>query len=106
MKKMTNKAVIFARVSTKEQAEEGYSLSAQVRLLKDYSTKKGLNVVKVFSVPESASGKQERKLFNELLAYLNSHPDTKNVICEKVDRITRNFKDAVALDEWVNNNGN
>lgn len=100
--KIKMKTVLFARVSTREQAEEGYSLPAQEKLLKEYSTNKDFTIAKTFSVPESASGKQERKLFNELLDYLIKHPDVKHVICEKVDRISRNFKDGVKLDEWVN----
>ena len=58
-------------------------------------------VVKKFSVPESASGEQERKLFNELMDYLLEHPQVKAVICEKVDRITRNLRDAVKIDDWL-----
>lgn len=99
---MKIKTVLFARVSTREQAEEGYSLPAQEKLLQDYSIKQEFNIIKKFSVPESASGKQERKLFNELLNYVNERPDIKIVVCEKVDRITRNFRDAVKLDDWLN----
>lgn len=99
---MKIKAVLFSRVSTREQAEEGYSLQAQERLIKEYADRSNFDVVKRFSVPESASGKQERKLFNELLEYLQNHTEIKVVICEKVDRITRNFKDAVKLDDWLN----
>lgn len=95
------KAILFARVSTREQAEEGYSLSAQEKLLEDYAARNGFVIVKRFSIPESASGKQERKLFNQLLNYIDKNPNVKIVLCEKVDRITRNFKDAVRLDEWL-----
>ena len=42
------KAVLFARVSTREQAEEGYSLPAQERLLKEYSTKNQFILVRKF----------------------------------------------------------
>lgn len=31
------KAVIYARVSSKEQEKEGYSIPAQLKLLKDYA---------------------------------------------------------------------
>ena len=101
---MKAKAVLFARVSTREQAEEGYSLSAQEKLLKEYADKKDFQIVKKFSVPESASGKQERKLFNLLLQHLGTHPEITVVLCEKVDRISRNFKDGVKLDDWLNEN--
>ena len=102
--RMNMKTVLFARVSTREQAEEGYSLSAQQKLLEDYADKKSLQIVKIFSVPESASGKQERKLFNEMLQYLYDHDKVTVLICEKVDRITRNFKDAVKLQDWLGEN--
>lgn len=100
IKKM--KAVIFARVSTREQAEEGYSLAAQEKLLNEYSSKKEFSIGKRFSIPESASGKQERKLFNQMIEYVFEHKDVKIILCEKVDRITRNFKDAVKLQDWLN----
>lgn len=99
---MSVRTVIFARVSTREQAEEGYSLPAQEKLLTRYAEEKGLNIVKRFSVPESARGSQERVIFNELLEYISQHSEIKVLICEKVDRITRNFKDAVKLDDWLN----
>lgn len=96
------KAVLYARVSTKDQAEEGYSLSAQTRLLKDYAERKGLEITKEFAIPESASGRVERKTFAEMLDHLRINTEVKYILCEKVDRITRNFKDAVKLDEWLN----
>ncbi len=98
------KSVLLSRVSKREQAEEGYSLPAQEKLLEEYAEKKDFLITKKFSVPESASGKQERKLFNLLLQHLNSHPEITVVLCEKVDRISRNFKDSVKLDDWVNEN--
>lgn len=95
-------AILWARVSTKEQAEEGYSLDAQIKLLRDYADKNTLKIVKEFIVPESASGRQERKEFKKMLDYLENHQSIRHLICEKVDRITRNFKDASKLDDWMN----
>lgn len=96
------KAVLFARVSTREQAEEGYSLAAQEKLLLEHASKKEITISKKFSIPESASGKQERKLFNQMIDYVLEHKEIKIILCEKVDRITRNFKDAVKLQDWLN----
>lgn len=95
-------AILWARVSTKEQAEEGYSLDAQLKLLRDYASKNKLKVVREFTIPESASGKQERKRFLEMLAYLNEHKNIKNLLCEKVDRLTRSIRDLPKLDDWLN----
>lgn len=99
-KKTMELAIIWARVSTKDQAE-GFSLNAQVKLLREYATKHNLRIVKEFIVPESARGKQERKKFQEMLDYLDGNSKIKHVLVEKVDRVTRNFRDAAKLDNWL-----
>lgn len=38
------KAVIYARVSSKEQEREGFSIPAQLKLLKDYASSKSFHV--------------------------------------------------------------
>jgi DNA invertase Pin-like site-specific DNA recombinase len=55
------KAVIYARVSSRGQEETGYSLPAQEKLLREYAERKGFEVVRIFSVSESASGKHKGK---------------------------------------------
>lgn len=97
---MENKAVIYCRVSSKEQEETGYSLPSQEKLLKEYAQRKGLEVLKIFSVAESASGSKQRKIFAEMIAYLNQNK-AANLLCEKVDRLTRNLKEAVFANDWV-----
>ena len=95
------KAIIYARVSSKEQEDTGYSLDAQEKLLKEYATKDGFSITKVFRVSESASGKQIRKTFNEMLLYANKHK-IPIILCEKIDRLTRNLKDAASISDWIN----
>ena len=95
--------VLMARVSSREQEVEGYSLPSQVRLLKDYCLRKDLNAIKIFEISESASGKKQRELFNEIIDYIAKNK-IKVLVCEKVDRLTRNFKDAVMIDEWLESN--
>lgn len=95
------KAVLFARVSSREQEAEGYSLPAQEKLLKDYALRKNFEVVKVFSISESASGKYQRKTFSEMLNYTKKR-SVKIIVCEKVDRLTRNLRDAVSINDWIN----
>ena len=94
------KAVIYARVSSREQEETGYSLPAQQKLLTEYANKRGFSVVKVFSISESASGAKQRKVFYEMIQYLEKN-GIPNLLCEKVDRLTRNLKDAVSINDWV-----
>ena len=90
----------LARVSSKSQEDEGYSLDSQVKLLQSYCEVKGLHVVKVFKIAETASKDQSRKVFHELLGYIRTN-DICHLAVEKTDRLTRNLRDAVAVDDWL-----
>ena len=57
---MSDIAVIYARVSSKEQETGGYSLPAQLDFLKEYAKSKGLEVVKVFT--ESMTAKEAGRI--------------------------------------------
>lgn len=92
--------VILARVSSKAQEEEGYSLDAQLKLLRDYCSRNDLVVVKEFKIAETASKEYSRKVFHELLNYIGNE-DIYHLAVEKTDRFTRNFRDAVAIDDWL-----
>ena len=92
------KAVIYARVSSKEQ-EKGYSIPAQLKFLKDYSEKNFFEVVEIYSEAETAK-KAGRKEFNEMIRFLKKHPDIKIILAEKTDRIYRNLKDYITLDDF------
>lgn len=94
------KAVIYARVSSKEQEDTGYSLEAQESLLKNYAEQHNFELVKVYRVTESASGKQLRKMFIAMIDYVVSE-DVEVILCEKIDRLTRNLKDAATASDWV-----
>ena len=63
-------AVIYARVSSREQEETGYSLPSQEKLLKEYTLRKAFKVAKNFSISESANGRKQRKTFKEMLEYI------------------------------------
>lgn len=92
--------VVLARVSSKAQEDEGYSLDAQLKLLFAYCEKNELTVVKVFKIAETASKDQSRRVFHEMLKYISKN-DVQHLIVEKTDRFARNFKDAVTIDEWL-----
>jgi len=99
MKNLT-KAVIYCRVSSREQEETGYSLPAQEKFLRDYAQKNDFGVAKVFAVSESAGGKVRRKIFNEMMDYIRKNK-IAIVIVETTDRLTRNFADVPIIDAWV-----
>lgn len=100
MKIQKIKAVIICRVSSKEQEDTGYSLDAQEKLLQEYADKNIIDVIKIYKISESASGKQARKKFNEILQFVNKN-NINIILCEKIDRLTRNLKDAAIVSDWV-----
>ena len=92
------KAVIYCRVSTKEQEREGYSIPAQLSMLRSYAADNNINVVKVFKDNESA-GKAGRTKFNEMVKLLEKDKSIQAILVEKTDRLFRNFKDRVKIDD-------
>ncbi len=94
-------AVAYARVSSKKQEDTGFSIPAQIELFKQYSEKSGIKIVKFF-VENKTGGKAGRKVYNEMLAYIKEH-NIKDILVEKTDRIYRNFKDYVVLEDLSQN---
>ena len=88
------KCVLYCRVSTKEQAEEGNSLATQERLCKEYAVKNNFEIAKIFIERGESAKTQDRKVFQELLAYCTSKKNQVSiVVAYKIDRISRNTDD-------------
>ena len=91
------KAIILARVSTKEQ-EDGHSIAAQRQRLSEYCQRKNLNVLKTFELIESST-KGGRKEFMAMLEFAKSKGETIAIVADAVDRFQRSFKESVLVDE-------
>jgi DNA invertase Pin-like site-specific DNA recombinase len=91
-------AVIYARVSSKEQEKEGFSIPAQLKLLKEYAAVQGFSVAQEYVDVETAK-QTGRSAFSEMVAYLKAHPDVRVMLVEKTDRLYRNLKDWVTVGE-------
>ena len=63
------KAIILARVSSKEQ-EDGQSIPAQVRRLTEYAEKNQLDIIKIFQITESST-KESRKEFKKIIEMIS-----------------------------------
>src|SRR5579864_1907730 len=91
--------VLYVRVSSKDQEKEGFSIPAQLRLLREYAVSHGFVVVREFEDIETAKA-SGRTHFNEMLAYLKKqHASCRTILAEKTDRLYRNPKDWVTLDD-------
>ena len=92
------KALLYARVSSKEQEKEGFSIPAQCKMLREYAPQKQFGIAHEFIDVETAKS-SGRTNFNEMVKYLRKHPGVRVVLVEKTDRLYRNLKDWVTLDE-------
>jgi site-specific DNA recombinase len=95
---LTKLAVIYARVSSKDQEREGFSIPAQLKLLREYALKHGYKIVHEFIDIETAKN-AGRKHFGEMVRYFEKHPNCRVVLVEKTDRMYRNFRDYVTLED-------
>ncbi|MDZ4818076.1 MAG: recombinase family protein, partial [Planctomycetota bacterium] len=98
----TQTAVIYARVSSEEQEKEGYSIPAQQKLLRDYAENEGLPILAEFVDIETAKT-PGRSGFDQMVKFLMKNPSRREQPCvllvEKTDRLYRNLKDYVTIDE-------
>jgi site-specific DNA recombinase len=92
--------VLYARVSSKEQEKEGFSIPAQLKLLRGYAEITDLAVVQEFVDVETAK-QAGRTDFGKMVSFLKETPDCRVLLVEKTDRLYRNLKDWVTLDDLV-----
>src|SRR5437867_8988294 len=99
------KAAIYARVSSKEQEKEGFSIPAQLKLLTAYAVEKGFAVVQQYVDVETAK-RAGRSGFTAMVEFFREQSRAKIpanpcrvLLVEKTNRLYRNLKDWVTLDE-------
>lgn len=95
-----DKAIIYARVSSKEQEIGGYSIPAQIKALLEYASKNNYKVIADFTDVETAK-KAGRTQFNKMLKFIEENPTLKHVLVEKTDRLLRNMFDYALLDRLM-----
>src|SRR3989338_6763998 len=93
-------AVLYARVSSKDQEQEGYSIPAQLKLLKEYAQKEGFDIAREFIDVETAK-QAGRTSFAEMVGYIKDNRSVKALLVEKTDRLYRNFRDYVTVDDLM-----
>ena len=91
--------VALARVSSREQEREGFSLEVQEDALRRYATQAGGEIAKFYRIAETASKGDERKTFRELVNYAKKNAGVLDgLLFYKVDRAARNLFDYVELE--------
>ena len=94
------KVAIYVRVSTREQAEEGYSIGAQIEKLRKYCEIKGWIVVEEYVDAGFSGGSLKRPAMERLIRDVKKGKFDM-VLVYKLDRLSRSQKDTLYLIEEV-----
>jgi site-specific DNA recombinase len=91
------KAVIYLRVSTKEQAEEGYSIPAQAEACRRYIGDRGWELSDEYVDRGESARTTDRPQFQAMLARLAEDQSIDRLVVHKLDRLARNLEDHAAV---------
>ena len=93
---------IYARVSTEEQAKEGFSINAQREKLKQYASARDWDIYDYY-IDDGISGKniKDRPEINRMLQDIEDGK-INNVLVYKIDRLTRSTKNLIELIDLFN----
>lgn len=103
MKALVNaivKVVLYIRVSTQEQAREGYSIGEQIERLTKYCEAMGWEIVDTFVDPGYSGGDTNRPGLEQMMDKIK-HDNIDKVVVYKLDRLSRSQKDTLFLIEDV-----
>lgn len=93
MNKDIMNVILYTRVSTKEQVE-GYSLSSQEKVCRDYAKKQGWNVVEIFEEQGESAKTADRTQLLKLLEYCSRNKGKIDaLLVYKLDRFARDSSD-------------
>ena len=94
----SHRAVLYARVSSKDQEREGFSIPAQQKALRAYADDQHLTIAREFLDIETAK-QAGRGGFGEMIAFLKADPTCRTILVEKTDRLYRNIRDWITIDD-------
>lgn len=94
----SKRVAAYIRVSTAEQAMEGYSIDEQIDRLQKYSEAMGWNIIKQHVDPGYSGSNMQRPALQNLIANVK---DYDVVLVYRLDRLSRSQKDTMYLIEDV-----
>ena len=98
------KTAIYIRVSTEDQAKEGYSLEVQREYLESFASREGYEVFKVYCDDGIIAYSTRRPALQELLQDAKAKKFDL-VLVHKIDRFIRNLKDLLNLVDELSSCG-
>ncbi len=96
--------VAYCRVSTEEQAEDGFSIEGQADKLSAYATLRDLGTVTLLTDPGLSGKDMKRPGLQQLLAAVESG-FVSHVLVWRLDRLSRNLSDLILLADTFGSHG-
>lgn len=96
---------IYIRVSTDEQATEGFSIENQKRACKEYAINNGYHIKRIFVEDGKSARTTDRAAFQEMFSTLREE-QADAIIVYKIDRLARNVADFANIRKELRNYGN
>lgn len=104
--KSVKNAVIYTRVSTKEQADTNQSLETQKKYCLQYANKQGLNVLGFFGGTYESAKTDERNEFNRMIRFVkNQHEGVSVILVYSLDRFSRTGDNAIFISSELKKQG-
>ena len=94
------RVALYPRVSTLEQARDGYSINEQIERMKKYCEAHDWSVAKIYTDAGYSGGDTDRPGLQELIKDAENHRFDA-VLVYKLDRLSRSQKDTLTLIEDV-----
>lgn len=89
---------LYVRVSTQEQAKDGYSIDEQIERLKKYCDAHDWIIVKIYTDAGYSGGNTDRPALQDMIKDIESGLGD-SVVVYKLDRLSRSQKDTLELIE-------
>jgi site-specific DNA recombinase len=99
------KAIIYCRVSTKEQAQEDrFSLAVQKRLCTEYAQKENIKIIKIFEDAGRSATNMNRSGLIKMIEFIEDDKTINFVLIQDTDRLARNTLDHLAIKAILKKN--
>jgi len=100
-----NKAIIYTRVSTKEQADNNTSLTTQKKFCEDYAEKNGFEIAEYFGGTYESAKTDERKEFQKMIKYARQNLTIGYILIYSYDRFSRSGANASYIADELKKQG-
>jgi len=95
--KDTGKAIVYTRVSSKEQANTNLSLQTQRKSIDEYAARNKIHILEYFGGTYESAKTDGRKEFRRMLDYVKHNPAISSILVYSFDRFSRTGGDAIKI---------